>query len=59
LDDGTRFCPGIVVQVNHGPLKQCEPHQDCFKGPPNFVLDVFPDVELIERAVQKAEADLK
>jgi hypothetical protein len=42
LDDGTRFCPGIVVQVNHGPLKQCEP-DDCFKGPPNFVLDVFGD----------------
>ena len=25
LDDGTRFCPGVVVQVNHGPLKQCDP----------------------------------
>ena len=25
LDDGTRLCPGIVVQVNHGPLKQCDP----------------------------------
>ena len=42
LDDDTRFCPGIVVQVNHGQLKQCEP-DDCFKGPPNFVLDVFPE----------------
>jgi hypothetical protein len=43
LDDGTRFCPGIVVQVNHGPLKQGEPDPDYkyFNGPPNFVLDVF------------------
>ena len=45
LDDGTRFCPGIVVQVNHGPLKQGEPDPDYkyFNGPPNFVLDVFGD----------------
>jgi hypothetical protein len=43
LEDGTRFCPGIIVQVNHGQLKQCEPYADCFKGPPNFVLDVFGD----------------
>ncbi len=42
LDDDTRFCPGIIVQVNHGQFKQCEP-DDCFKGPPNFVLDVFPE----------------
>jgi Concanavalin A-like lectin/glucanases superfamily len=42
LDDNTRFCPGIIVQVNHGQFKQCEP-DDCFKGPPNFVLDVFGD----------------
>jgi hypothetical protein len=42
LNDGTRLCPGVVVQVNHGPLKQCEP-DGCFKGPPNFVLDVFGD----------------
>jgi hypothetical protein len=46
LDDGTRFCPGIIVQVNHGPLKQCQP-DDVFKGPPNFVLDVFGD-ELLD-----------
>src|SRR4051812_43302786 len=45
LDDGTRFCPSIIVQVNHGPLKQCDPGPSygCFKGPPNFVLDVFGD----------------
>jgi hypothetical protein len=42
LDDGTRFCPGIIVQVNHGPLSQCEAG-DVFKGPPNSVLDVFGD----------------
>ena len=44
LADGTRFCPGITVMVNHGRLKQCEPGPDyeVFTGPPNFVLDVFP-----------------
>jgi hypothetical protein len=47
LDDGTRFCPGVVVQVNHGSLKQCEP-DDCFKGPPNFVLDVFPEGDMLD-----------
>ena len=47
LDDGTRFCPGIIVQVNHGPLKQCQP-DDVFKGPPNFVLDVFPEDDLLD-----------
>jgi hypothetical protein len=45
LDDGTRFCPGIIVQVNHGSLKTCDPDPsyNFFKGPPNFVLDVFGD----------------
>lgn len=45
LDDGTQCRPGIIVQVNHGPLKQSDPgpSYDCFKGPPNFVLDVFGD----------------
>jgi hypothetical protein len=47
LDDGTRFCPGIIVQVNHGPLKQCEP-DDVIQGPPNFVLDVFPADDLLD-----------
>jgi hypothetical protein len=45
LEDGTRFCPGVIVQVNHGPLKQGEPEPSYryFNGPPNFVLDVFGD----------------
>jgi hypothetical protein len=47
LEDGTRFFPGVVVQVNHGPLKQCEPDFG-FKGPPNFVLDVFPAGDLLD-----------
>jgi len=44
LDEATRLCPGLIVMVNHGRLKQCDPgpEYDCFKGPPNFVLDVFP-----------------
>jgi hypothetical protein len=50
LNDGTRFCPGIVVQVNHGPLKQGEPEPsyNYFHGPPNFVLDVFPEGDLLD-----------
>ena len=50
LDDGARFCPGLIVQVNHGQLKQCEPGPayDCFHGPPNFVLDVFPADDLLD-----------
>jgi hypothetical protein len=47
LDDATRFCPGLIVQVNHGPLNQCEAG-DIFKGPPNFVLDVFPGDDLLD-----------
>ena len=42
FDDGTEFCPGVVMQVNHGPLKQSEADNG-FKGTPNFVLDVFGD----------------
>ncbi|MEI8379186.1 MAG: hypothetical protein WCJ09_03600 [Planctomycetota bacterium] len=44
LDEQTRLRPGIIVMVNHGELKQCDPgpDYDCFHGPPNFVLDVFP-----------------
>ena len=52
LDDGTRLCPGVVVQVNHGPLKQCEP-DDCFQGPPNFVLDVFGD-DMLDYELRRA-----
>jgi hypothetical protein len=50
LDDATRFCPGIVVQVNHGPLKRCDPDPSYsrFNGPPNFVLDVFPGDDLLD-----------
>jgi hypothetical protein len=40
LADGTRFIPGIIVQVEHGPLN--------LKGPPNFVLDVFPEDDLLD-----------
>jgi len=50
LDDETRFCPGLLVQVNHGTLKQCDPgpSYDGFTGPPNFVLDVFPGDDLLD-----------
>ena len=48
--------PGIVVQVNHGPLKQCdpEPDYDCFHGPPNFVLDVFSGDDLLDYEQRRA-----
>ena len=50
LDDDTRFCSGIIVQVNHGQFKQSDPgpSYDTFKGPPNFVLDVFPGDKLLD-----------
>ena len=50
LDDDTRLCAGIIVQVNHGQLKQCDPgpDYDYFRGPPNFVLDVFPGDGLLD-----------
>ena len=50
LDEATRFYPGLIVQVNHGQLKQCDPgpDYDVFKGPPNFVLDVFPGDDLLD-----------
>ena len=48
LDVATRLCPGVIVMVNHGKLKQCDPGPtyDYFRGPPNFVLDVFPGNDL-------------
>ena len=56
LNDGTRWRPGLVVMVNHGVWKQCEPEPDydCFRGPPNFVLDVFPASELRDYVVRRA-----
>ncbi len=50
LADGTRFIPGIVVQVNHGPLKMCDPDPwyQFFAGAPNFVLDVFPEGDMLD-----------
>ena len=47
LDEGPLFCPGIIVQVNHGQFKQCDPG-DRFNGPPNFILDVFPGDDLLD-----------
>ena len=40
--------PGLVSMVNWGRLRQCEPTENGFKGPPNFVLDVFTAGELAE-----------
>jgi hypothetical protein len=49
LEDGTRFCPGILVQVNHGPLKLSDPEPSYnYFGPPNFILDVFPEGDLLD-----------
>lgn len=33
--------PGLVAMVNYGRKKQCEVRDDVFRGPPDFVLDVF------------------
>ena len=48
LDAETRILPGLVAQVNWGRLKQCEATENGFKGPPNFVLDVFTAGDLAE-----------
>ncbi len=50
LADGERFCPGVVVMANHGQFKQCDPgpSYDYFRGPPNFVLDVFPGDDMLD-----------
>jgi hypothetical protein len=50
LDDDTRFRPGVTVMVNHGRFKQCDPapSYDVFRGPPNFVLDVFPEDDMLD-----------
>jgi hypothetical protein len=46
----TRLVPGVILMVNHGRLKQCDPgpEYDFFRGPPNFVLDVFPGDDLLD-----------
>ncbi len=56
LDEATRFCPGIVVQVNHGPLKLCDPDPwyQYFNGPASFVLDVFPADDLLDYEHRRA-----
>ena len=54
LDDETRFIAGLVAQVNHGRLKQCEATEKGFIGPPNFVLDVFESNEMDEYEKRKA-----
>ena len=48
--DEARLFPGVVVMVNYGEHKQCDPgpSYDCFIGPPNFVLDVFPGDDLLD-----------
>lgn len=48
-----RFVAGVVGQVNHGRLKQCEATEEAFLGPPNFVLDVFGADEMEEFEVRK------
>lgn len=48
LNATTRVIPGLIAMVNHGRLKQCEPVENGFEGPPNFVLDVFDREETAE-----------
>jgi hypothetical protein len=56
IDEDTRLFPGIIVMVNHGKLKQCDPGPSyaCFKGPPNFVLDVYPGDDLLDYEYRRA-----
>jgi hypothetical protein len=53
LDEHTRFVPGLVAMANHGRLKQCEPVEHGFEGPPNFILDVFDSEEMAEYESRK------
>ncbi len=53
LDAHTRIVPGLVAMVNHGVLKQCEPVEHGFEGPPNFILDVFDTEEMAEYESRK------
>ena len=50
LDDGNRFQPDVMLMVNHGRFKQAESVNDYqfFRGPPNFVLDVFPAGDMLD-----------
>ena len=50
LEANTRFIVGVLVMVNHGKHKQCAVDESghFFKGPPNFVLDVFPENDLLD-----------
>ena len=50
LDEVTRLIPGVLVMVNYGKHKQCsvDPSGRFFVGPPNFVLDVFPEGNLLD-----------
>ncbi len=45
LHESSYIVPGLVAMVNHGRLKQCEPTDNGFQGPPNFVLDVFEEAD--------------
>lgn len=54
FDDGSRVVPGLVSMVNWGRLRQCEPEDVGFKGPPNFVLDVFTAGDLAEYERRRA-----
>ena len=54
LDGETRIVPGLVAQVNHGRLKQCDATEEGFLGPPNFVFDVFAPDEIDEYESRKA-----
>jgi len=49
LEGGIKLRPDIVVMVNSGKYKQCDPGSyDDFIGPPNFVLDVFPEEDWLD-----------
>lgn len=54
LDATTRIVPGLIAMVNHGRLKQCEPVENGFEGPPNFVLDVFEPDEVAEYEARRS-----
>ncbi len=61
LGEHRLLTPGVVLMVNHGRLKTAKPEPDYerFRGPPNFIADVFPspdDPEYQRRRSWFAEA---
>ena len=55
INGGVKFSnqllyPDMIVMINSGRMKQCDPdyENDYFVGPPNFILEVQDEPEVIK-----------